>query len=106
MNITWKINTLERRSSDGYVQAAHWIVTAEDGEYSAALANHCVWPDGQPVIPYENLDEPLVLTWVWANGVDKAAMESALADQIAAQVAHQQSPAFISGVPWSNEGGS
>lgn len=96
MEITWKINTLERRSSDGFVQTAHWIATAVDGEYTASVYSTCGWSEGEPTIPYESLDEAKVLSWVWANGVDKQATEAALAAQIEAQ----KNPPVVSGTPW------
>ena len=97
MNITWKINTLDRRTSDGFVTTAHWQATAVDGEHTASVYSTCSWADGQPTVPYAQLTEQQVLGWCWENGVDKAATEQALADQIAAAKA----PATATGTPWS-----
>lgn len=96
MSPTWKIDTLDRRTSDGFVTTAHWRATAVDGEHSASIYATCTWPDGQPTVPYANLTEQQVLGWVWADGVDKDATEQALADQIAALKA----PATATGTPW------
>ena len=95
MNITWKINTLDRRTSDGFVTTAHWIATAEDGEYSASVYATCSWSEGQPSVAYESLTEAAVLAWVWES-VDKEATESALA----AQIAEQKAPKVAAGLPW------
>jgi hypothetical protein len=38
-----------------------------------------------------------VLDWIWASGVDKAATEASLAEQIALQ----KNPTSASGVPWN-----
>lgn len=95
MNITWKINTLDRRTSDGFVTTAHWIATAEDGEHSASVYATCSWSEGQPSVAYESLTEAAVLAWVWES-VDKAATESALA----AQIAEQKAPKVAAGLPW------
>lgn len=95
MNITWKINTLDRRTSDGFVTTAHWIATAEDGEYSASVYATCSWSEGQPSVAYESLTEAAVLAWVWES-VDKAATEAALA----AQIAEQKAPKVAAGLPW------
>lgn len=95
--ITWTITTLERRTSDGFVTTAHWRATAVDGEHTASVYATCGWADGQPTVPYADLTEQQVLAWCWDNGVDKAATEQALADQIAAAKA----PATATGTPWS-----
>lgn len=96
MNITWAIETLDRRTSDGFVTTAHWRATAVDGDYSASIYATCGWADGQPVTPYADLTEQEVLGWCWANGVDKAATEMALNASIADQKALKQA----SGTPW------
>jgi len=95
MNINWKINTLDRRTSDGFVTTAHWIATAEDGEYSASVYATCSWSEGQPSVAYESLTEAAVLAWVWES-VDKAATEAALA----AKIAEQKAPKVAAGLPW------
>lgn len=95
MNITWKINTLDRRTSDGFVTTAHWIATAEDGEHSASIYATCSWSEGQPSVAYESLTEAAVLAWVWES-VDKEATEAALA----AQIAEQKAPKVAAGLPW------
>ncbi len=96
--ISWSIDNLNRRTSDGFVTTAHWRATAVDGEHSATVYSTCGWSEGQPTVPYAQLTEQQVLAWCWDNGVDKAATEQALADQIAAQKA----PATATGTPWSN----
>ena len=96
MTTTWTISTLERETSNGFVNCAHWQATAVDGEYSASTYATCSWADGTPTIPYENLTQETVLGWVWANGVDKQATEDALS----ANIALQKNPVTASGTPW------
>ena len=96
MSVTWKINTLESNTADGYVSVAHWQATAVDGEHTASVYATVSWPEGTPTIAYANLTEATVLNWVWES-VDKASTESALADQIALLKA----PVKTSGTPWS-----
>ena len=96
MNITWKINTLDRRTSDGFVQTAHWIATAEDEGFTASIYATCSWSEGQPAVAYESLTEAAVLAWVWES-VDKEATEAALA----AQIAEQKAPKVAAGLPWT-----
>lgn len=96
MTTTWKIQTLERNTSNGFVTTAHWIATAVDGDASASIYSTCAWPQGTPAIPYGQLTEATVLGWVWET-VNKAATEAALAAQIEAQ----KNPVTATGTPWS-----
>ena len=95
----WSITQLDRLASDGGVIVAHWTVTSVDGAYSASAystASFTPDPDAPDFIPYDDLTEEDVLTWVWADGVDKDATEASLA----AQIAEQQNPTVLAGVPW------
>ena len=95
MSVTWKINTLESNTADGFVSVAHWTATAVDGEHSASAYSTVSWSEGTPTIPYANLTEAEVLSWVWES-VDKAATEASLA----AQIALLKNPVKSTGVPW------
>ena len=94
--IVWNISQLDRQTSDGFVTTAHWQCTAVDGEHSASVYATCSWSDGTPVIPYADLTQEIVLGWIWANGVDKDATETALA----AQIELKKNPVTATGVPW------
>jgi len=96
MNTIWKIENLDRKTSNGFVTTAYWRVSTVDGIYEATTCSTCSWPDATPEIEYSELTEDDVLGWVWANGVDKAATEASLAQQIEAQKA----PLKASGLPW------
>ena len=95
MNITWKINQLDRNTADGFVTTAHWICSGVDGEYSGSVYASCGF-EGELSVPYEQLTEATVLSWVWAK-VDKEATEAA----VAAQIEAQKNPVQASGLPWS-----
>jgi hypothetical protein len=95
MQITWSISNLDRRTSDGFVQTAHWQCSAVDGEFSASVYSTCSWNEGQPTVPYASLNEATVLGWVWAS-VDKQATE----DAVTAQINAQKNPVQASGLPW------
>ena len=97
MAITWTIETLDRRTSDGFVTTAHWRCTGVDGDLSASIYATCGWSEGQPTTPYAQLTQDQVLGWVWASGVDKDATEAA----VAAQIAEQKAPKQASGLPWA-----
>jgi len=97
MNITWKINQLDRKTADGFVTTAHWTCVGEDGEVSASVYASCGF-EGELTVPYEQLTEATVLSWVWASGVDKEATEAA----VSAQIEAQKNPVTATGLPWSN----
>jgi len=94
--ITWKITQLDRLTSDGFITTAHWTATAVDGDYTASVYSTCGFATAEPSIPYANVTEAEVLTWIWANGVDKDATEASLA----AQIESQKNPTTVVGVPW------
>ena len=94
--IVWNISQLDRQTSDGFVTTAHWQATATDGNYCASVYSTCSWSDGTATIPYADLTKETVLGWIWANGVDKAAVEASLD----AQIELQKNPVKAIGVPW------
>ena len=94
--ITWKITQLDRLTADGFITTAHWTATAIDGDYTASVYSTCGFATAEPSIPYANVTEAEVLTWIWANGVDKEATEASLA----AQIESQKNPTTATGVPW------
>ena len=78
MATTWTITQLERQISNGFVTTAHWTVSAVEGDYSASTYSTSSWSDGTPTTPYADLSQATVLGWIWANGVDKEAVEANL----------------------------
>ena len=96
MTTTWTISNLDHQTSDGFVTTAHWQATAVDGDYSASTYATCSWSDGTPTVAYADLTQEQVLGWIWANGVDKDAVEASLAAQIEAK----KNPTTATGVPW------
>jgi hypothetical protein len=96
LTIVWNISQLDRQTSDGFVTTAHWQANATDGDYSASVYSTCSWSDGTPTVPYASLTKETVLGWIWANGVDKDAVEASLD----AQIELQKNPVKATGVPW------
>ena len=99
MTITWSIGQMDRNADNGGVTVAHWNVTAVDGDYSAsAYGTVGFTPDASApdFKPYASLTQADVLAWVWASGVDKAAAEASLAQQIEVQ----KNPVTLNGLPW------
>lgn len=97
MEITWKITQCDSLTSDGFITTAHWTATAVDGNYTAGIYATCNWQPGTPTIPYKQVTEQEVLNWCWNAGVDKAATEAALAQQIDLQ----KNPVTQTGLPWA-----
>ena len=97
MTTTWVITRCDRLTSDGFIQTAHWVANATDGEYTASVYSTCSFAEGVATTPYVNVTEQDVLGWCWANGVDKEVTEAALA----ANIALQKNPVTATGTPWS-----
>jgi hypothetical protein len=103
--ITWKINNLERQTSDGLVFNIHWGAYATEASndsekpYGAGIYNtQTLERDGDSFVNYDTLTEETVLGWLWTK-VDKEAVEAALEAQIEAQKA----PVSANGLPWVTE---
>ena len=95
MEIKWKISQLDRKTADGFVTTAHWTCSGQDGDFSASVYATCSF-EGELTVPYEQLTEATVLSWVWQS-VDKEATEAA----VAAQIEAQKNPVTATGLPWS-----
>jgi hypothetical protein len=109
---TWAIASLERHTTDDIVYTAHWTVSASTPASVDASAEDASAPnasaygsvgleapaEGDPVIPYEDLTEEIVIGWVKDKlGEEQVTtMEEALATQIAEQLA----PSKATGTPW------
>lgn len=93
----WKITETNYLTSDKYIFCVHWTASAVDGDFTASIYSTCSFGEGSPSIPYSAVTEQEVLSWCWANGVDKAATEAALA----AQIELQKNPVQESGLPWA-----
>lgn len=111
LNIAWVIDWMECKPVEGQytdvVIAAGWrcngIQVEESGipplTYTATVYNTCSFPmlEGS-FTPYADLTQDQVLGWAWANGVDKDAVEAAVAQQIENQI---NPPVITPPLPWS-----
>ena len=93
----WVITKTDYETATGFITTAHWTASAVDGDYTASIYSTSSWASGTPTIPYASVTMAEVLDWVWANGVDKTATETALASNIALQ----KNPVTATGVPWA-----
>ena len=100
---TWKIAQLERETEDNFVFTAHWTVNAieitEDKQYSAGSYGSIGFQRPENLVPFEELNEELVVSWVQeAIGEEQVeTMETALD----AQIAEQKAPTKAQGLPWT-----
>jgi hypothetical protein len=101
MTTTFKINTLDRDTADGFVTVAHWSAFQQDGELSASTysTQSFTKEEGVNLVPYEQLTEEVVINWVKAAlGTEAvAAIDAALA----ASIADQKAPKKATGTPWT-----
>lgn len=101
--MNWTISSLDRALPDGVVLTAHWRVSKTDGDASGSVYGTISFPAKNPsdpdFIPYDNLTEADVVSWVQKEmGPNQvAAYEAAVQAKIDAQI----NPTTASGLPWS-----
>lgn len=97
----WTIANLERNASDGGVIVAHWRVSAHGDGFSKAAygtVNFTPVATAPDFVPYEQLTEADVLSWVWGQSDGwRERVEAALAGQIA----NAKAPKTQYGTPWN-----
>lgn len=96
---TWHIANLERETADGFVFTAHYTIDANDGTYSAGAYGSVGFERPDNLIPYNELSEELVISWVQEHfGAEKVAeIEAALQ----ANLDEQRNPTKAAGTPWT-----
>lgn len=80
-----------------------WRCNGTDGTYNGTVysTQSVTYKAGAPYTPYDDLTEDQVLDWIWEAGVDQAATQAAVAQQIANQV---NPPVVTPPLPWSQNG--
>jgi hypothetical protein len=96
---TWNIANLERETSDGCVYAAHYVVNAADGTYSAGAYGSLGLERGDTLVPFADLTEATVVGWVKEKLTAEKVTEIEAALQ--AQLDEQRQPTKAGGLPWS-----
>ena len=104
--ITWSVTAMDAYpQADGQtdvVVTAHWQCNGtqeQDGtQYNSSVYSTCSFTyTGGSFVPYSQLTLNDVLGWIWASGVDKAATEAAVQQQINNQI---NPPVVTPKLPW------
>lgn len=105
--ITWTVTAMDcYPQADGetdVVFTVHWtcsgVQTEGETTYSGSVYSTTSVPaPSGSFTPYADLTQNQVLGWVWANGVDKAATEDAVQQQIDNQI---NPPVVTPPLPWA-----
>ena len=102
MTISWIIERLLVKPTEGsltdVVITADWRCNGSQDSYSGTCYGSCSFaaPSGS-FTPYPDLTQEQVLSWCYANGVDKSAIEANVTAQIEAQI---NPPVVSLPLPW------
>lgn len=98
--IEWMQTTPTSANPSEAVLQVGWRCNGQDGDYSGSVYSTCTLPAADPAsfTPYADLTQDQVLGWIWANGVNQAATEAAVAQQIDNQ---KNPPTIQPPLPWA-----
>ena len=102
--ITWSVIAMDAypqaEGQTNVVFTVHWTCAGVQDTYQASVYSTCnvTYSSGTPYIPYAQLTQDQVLGWIWASGVDKAATEAAVQQQINNQI---NPPVVTPPLPWT-----
>lgn len=102
--ITWSVTAMDcypqEAGQSDVVFTVHWTCSGVQDEYNASAYSTCVVPapTGGSFTPYADLTQEQVLGWIWADGVDKTAVESNVQQQINQQI---NPPVVTPSLPWA-----
>jgi len=102
MTILWIIERLLVKPIEGsltdVVITADWRCNGTQDQYSGTCYGSCSFaPPSGEFTPYEDLTEQQVLDWCYANGVNQAAIEANVTQQIENQI---DPPVVTLPLPW------
>ena len=102
MTILWIIERLLVKPTEGsltdVVITADWRCNGTQDQYSGTCYGSCSFqPPSGSFTPYEDLTQEQVLGWCYANGVDQAAIEANVTQQINDQI---NPPIIAPPLPW------
>jgi hypothetical protein len=103
MTILWLIERLLVRKVEGtltdVVITADWRCNGTQESFFGTCYGSCSFapPSGSGFTPYDQLTQDQVLSWCFANGVDQAAIEANVTQQINDQI---NPPIIAPPLPW------
>ena len=102
MNISWIIERLLTKPVEGsltdVVITADWRCNGSQDSFSGTCYGSCSFaPPTEGFTPYDQLTEQQVLDWCYQNGVDQAAIEANVSQQINDQI---DPPVVVLPLPW------
>jgi hypothetical protein len=102
ITLSWIIERLLVRKVEGtysdVVITADWRCNGSQDQYSGTCYGSASFaPPTDSFTPYEDLTQDQVLGWCYANGVDQAAIEANVTQQIADQI---NPPVIVPPLPW------
>ena len=105
MTILWLIERLLVKPTEGsltdVVITADWRCNGSQDNYSGTCYGSCSFaPPTGSFTPYPDLTQDQVLSWCFANGVDKSAIEANVTLQIQNQI---NPPVVVLPLPWAAE---
>jgi len=103
MNISWIIERLLVKPTEGsltnVVITADWRCNGSQDQYSGTCYGSCSFaPPSDNFTPYPDLTQSQVLGWCYSNGVDQAAIEANVTQQINDQI---NPPVVTLPLPWN-----
>ena len=98
--IDWCETTPDNADPAKAVLQVGWRCSGTEDNFSGSVYSTCTLPAADPAsfTPYADLTQDQVLGWIWANGVNQAATEAAVAQQIEMQ---KNPPTIQPELPWA-----
>lgn len=109
MDITWRIENLDRIKETGAVKVAHWRIEGQDGRYFDSIYGTITFdprPEDAGFVPFDQLTEAMVVDWVKTAMRANAAKDpvwhtpEALEQRIIDGVNAKRNPKEATGLPW------
>jgi len=100
---TWTVTAMDcypqAEGQTDVVFTVHWTCVGTQDTYSSSVYSTCGVPaPAGTFVPYADLTQDQVLSWIWANGVDQSATEAAVQTQINNQI---NPPVVQPALPWA-----
>lgn len=98
--VEWMQTTPTSANPSEAVLQVGWRCSGTEDNFSGSVYSTCTLPAADPAsfVPYADLTQDQVLGWIWANGVNQAATEAAVAQQIDNQ---KNPPTIQPPLPWA-----